>query len=190
MARSLSANPHPDAMCRMPLFARCSPIGFQDLVDELSHRPDRRPRPLFGRQPHRDRTIDGLAHHTAVDAKLARHSRNTGYPELVLAAYLFEQIHRRSSPAHPTSNRPLLVGRVGRARTTGGPFPSINLGQSKISKLNTPTCGSSGSGKTEASCRFWMTSSARSQKLLDSSGTLTAVIARPARFRRTPTIFC
>src|SRR5579859_405689 len=34
---------------------------------------------------------------------------------------------------HRTPRRPSLVGRVGRARTTGGPFPSINLGRSTVS---------------------------------------------------------
>jgi len=60
----------------MALLARRLPIGFQNLVDEPSYRTDRRPWPLFGRQPHRDRTLDGLAHHASVHAEFARHSRN------------------------------------------------------------------------------------------------------------------
>ena len=48
---------------------------------------------------------------------------------LVLTVTMFEV----SPPVHPTSNRPSLVGRVGRARTTSGPFPNINLGQTRPS---------------------------------------------------------
>src|SRR6266568_3615309 len=35
-------------------------------------------RPLFDWQPHRDRTLDGLAHHASVHAELAGHPGNTG----------------------------------------------------------------------------------------------------------------
>src|SRR5712691_7398156 len=74
-ARPLTGNPHPDAMRRMALLARRLPISFQNLVDEPSYWADRRPRSLLGGQPHRDRTLDRLAHHPSVDAELACHPR-------------------------------------------------------------------------------------------------------------------
>src|SRR2546428_601157 len=78
IARPLTGNPHPDAMRRVALLPRRLPICFQNLVDEPGHRADRRPRPLFNWQPHRDRTLDGLAHHPSVHAELACHPRNAG----------------------------------------------------------------------------------------------------------------
>src|SRR5213595_957934 len=65
----------------------------------------------------------------------ARYPSDAADAELVFPSKLLEQLHRRFPPTHRTPCRPWLVGRVGRARTTGGPFPSINLGRSTISKL-------------------------------------------------------
>jgi hypothetical protein len=78
IARPLSGNPHPDAMRRMALLARRLPIGFQNLINERGYWADRRPRSLLDWQPHRDRTLDGLAHHPSMHAKLACHPGNAG----------------------------------------------------------------------------------------------------------------
>src|SRR5438105_15735879 len=67
------------------------------------------------------------------DTRDTRDTRDAADAELIFPSKLFEQFHRRLPPTHRTPCRPSLVGRVGRARTTGGPFPNIKLGRSTIS---------------------------------------------------------
>src|SRR5207248_4917876 len=130
VARSLFGDTDPNAAGGVTLLAWRAPVRLQDALNELGHRLDRRPRPLCRRSLLGHRGPDRLADQPSMHAKFARPPSDAGYAELVLTPYLFEQFHRCSSPAHRTSCRPSLVGRVGRARTAGGPFPNITLGHS------------------------------------------------------------
>src|SRR5207248_226700 len=87
------------------------------------------------------RAVQRLAHQAPMHLELARHPLDRAHPELVLSSDLLEQLHRRLPPLHPLAPTGVpAAGRLRGFRLRGGPFPTINLGQSSVSK--TPVAAS------------------------------------------------
>src|SRR5438067_169877 len=86
----LALHPRPDAMRRVPLFARRSPVGFQNRVHKLDRRLQLPARTLGLLPPPRHRAADRLAYHPAVYTQLLRYSNDCPDSELVLPPDLLE----------------------------------------------------------------------------------------------------
>jgi hypothetical protein len=128
------SHPHPDAVRRMPLLAGRPPICFQDVVDERRDRRRPRPQARPGRVRLRYRTVECLPHEPPMHPKLAGDAGHRADAKLVLPPDLFEQFHRRPPSSHAASRRPMLVATVGDCCPEGGPFPTIELGHSRVAK--------------------------------------------------------
>ena len=88
--RALLLNPFPDAMRRVPLFARSHLICAQYLVNELHHRPQPGPVPHRPFALRRNRTGQCLSHHPPMHPQLLRDCTNRTGPMRVLPPDLFE----------------------------------------------------------------------------------------------------
>jgi len=77
-------------MRHVALLARRASVGFQNGIDELSHRRALRPRSAFAETRLRNGTAERLAHQPPVHPELARYASNAADAELVFASKLFE----------------------------------------------------------------------------------------------------
>src|SRR5215471_749694 len=99
----LPSHPLPDAMSRMPLFARRLPILLQDPINELFHRFQPRSFSLYWLAFRRNRALQCLPHHSPVHVQLVSYSSDSAYPVFILPSDLLKQLHLRSpvQPAPP-----------------------------------------------------------------------------------------
>jgi hypothetical protein len=88
--RLLPPNPQVNAMCRVPLLARCTLVGLQSRIDELFHRAQLRLRPLGSLAVRRLSIGQRLPHHSTMYSQFPCHCPNRSRSVLVLPPDLFE----------------------------------------------------------------------------------------------------